>query len=83
VDSCEYIPASDIWGSGIILYRLIYKRHPFEREKNVLDIVKLLSWNIDFPETEEYPVELMDILKGLLNLVWEKKNDNKNNNNNK
>jgi serine/threonine protein kinase len=69
IESYEYTPAGDVWGSGIILYRLIYKKHPFEKGKNVLDVVRLLSGKIDFPETD---AELVNVLKGLLNLVWGK-----------
>ena len=56
----------DIYSLGVLLYKLIYKKFPFECE-NELDIYKAQIENeIEFPPVENYSDELIEILELLL-----------------
>lgn len=56
----------DFYSLGIILYRILYKRFPFDN-KNELDIYKAaIESEIKFPPVKNYSPELINIIKKLV-----------------
>ena len=56
----------DFYSLGVILYRILYKRFPFDF-KNELDIYKAaIESEIEFPPVENYSSELISIIKKLI-----------------
>lgn len=55
----------DFYSLGMVLYRLIYKRFPFDT-KNEIEVYKSqIEQEFDFPETD-FPAEIIDTVKKLL-----------------
>ena len=67
IEHQKYTAKSDLWSIGIIIYQLIYHRHPYENCKNYAELVKLVKTEpIKYPSTPPVDNLTIDLLQGLL-----------------
>ena len=67
IEHQNYTAKSDLWSIGIILYQLIYHKHPYEKCKNYTELVKMVkSEPIEYPPKPQIDNIAMDLLQGLL-----------------
>jgi serine/threonine-protein kinase ULK/ATG1 len=64
----KYSSKSDLWSVGVIIYQMIYHRHPYKNSKSIIELIKKMEEDdIDFEETS-ISMECIDLLKDLLDL---------------
>jgi serine/threonine protein kinase len=63
----KYSSKSDLWSLGIIIYQMVYHKHPYKDPRSISDLIKKIEiQEIEYPDTvTESCIELM---KELLNL---------------
>jgi serine/threonine protein kinase len=67
IEHQKYTAKSDLWSIGIIIYQLIYHRHPYENCKNYAELVKLVKTEpIKYPSSPAVDNLTIDLLQGLL-----------------
>jgi serine/threonine protein kinase len=67
IEHQKYTAKSDLWSIGIIIYQLIYHRHPYENCKNYAELVKLVKTEpIKYPSKPPVDNLTIDLLQGLL-----------------
>ncbi|MEX0597421.1 MAG: serine/threonine-protein kinase [Candidatus Paceibacterota bacterium] len=67
IEHQKYTAKSDLWSIGIIIYQLIYHRHPYENCKNYAELVKLIKTEpIKYPSSPPVDNLTIDLLQGLL-----------------
>jgi serine/threonine protein kinase len=65
----EYGIKSDIWSLGVILYQIIYKKFPYEKVKNINELINIFQNKkpIVYFKTN-YSDDLIDLLKSMLQI---------------
>lgn len=78
INKKKYNIQSDLWSIGIILYEMIYQKHPYGKPINILDLMdRLNTRDIQFPDND-MSNECTDLLKLLLHvdvnsrMTWQK-----------
>jgi serine/threonine protein kinase len=67
IEHQKYTAKSDLWSIGIIIYQMIYHRHPYENCKNYAELVKLVKTEpIKYPSSPPVDNLTIDLLQGLL-----------------
>ena len=57
---------SDIWSLGIVLYQLMYKKHPFGNVKNIVNLLNNFNTVTKIQYDETYSKELIDLVSNML-----------------
>lgn len=67
IEHQKYTAKSDLWSIGIIIYQLIYHRHPYDNCKNYAELVRLVKTEpIKYPSKPLVDNLTIDLLQGLL-----------------
>jgi serine/threonine protein kinase len=61
----KYSSKSDLWSLGVIIYQMIYQRHPYRNPKSIMDLVKKIE-----AEEIEYPIQV-EVSREGINLMRE------------
>lgn len=68
IEHKKYNIKSDLWSIGIILYKLIYRTHPYPNCKNLQELTHQIKFRpIDIPTNPPLDSLTLDLLQGLLN----------------
>jgi len=68
IEHQKYTAKSDLWSIGVILYQLIYHKHPYDHCTNLQDLTKKVrNQAITYPDFPPVDPLTMDLLHGLLN----------------
>jgi serine/threonine protein kinase len=68
IEHQKYTAKSDLWSVGVILYQLIYHKHPYNHCTNLQDLTKKVkNQAITYPDFPPVDPLTMDLLHGLLN----------------
>lgn len=76
IEKEEYTVQADLWSVGMILYEMIYGRHPYYNASNVIELLHKIKQE-PIPYSETVSPECNQLLKGLLQiepserLTWE------------
>jgi serine/threonine protein kinase len=63
----KYSSKSDLWSLGIIIYQMVYHKHPYKDPKSISDLIKKIEIEkIEYPNTVSE--ECIELMKELLNL---------------
>lgn len=63
----KYNSKSDLWSVGLVIYKLMYKKHPLNaRTCNELKAM-MQTKTIQYSDEQKYSPELMNLIQGLLN----------------
>jgi len=62
---------NDVWALGVILYMMLYNKHPLSGDSNSLDVLvanasKLLSYNYEIEAPNNQPSFIKDLLSKTL-----------------
>jgi len=63
----KYSSKSDLWSLGIIIYQMVYHRHPYKNVKSIGDLIKKIEIE-DIEYEESVSEECIELMKELLNL---------------
>lgn len=74
VKTRKYTIPSDLWSVGIILYQLFYHTTPFDRPRNILELIRSLdTMCLKFPSEPQVDLAAKDLMKTLLQLDPQKR----------
>jgi serine/threonine protein kinase len=63
----KYSSKSDLWSLGIIIYQMVYHKHPYNNPKSISDLIKKIEiQEIDYPKTVSE--KCIEIMQEILNL---------------
>jgi serine/threonine-protein kinase ULK/ATG1 len=64
----KYSSKSDLWSVGVIIYQMIYHKHPYKNSKSIIELIKKMEEDdIDFEENS-ISRDCIDLMKELLDL---------------
>lgn len=64
----KYSSKSDLWSVGVIIYQMIYLKHPYKNSRSIIELVKKMEKDeIDFDENG-VSEECIELMKDLLDL---------------
>ena len=70
----DYSKTCDLWSLGIIIYQILFKRHPFSKnEGEMLDRYKFTSGDLKIPDERRISEHLEDLLRIMLIVDQEKR----------
>lgn len=68
IEHQKYTAKSDLWSIGVILYQLIYHKHPYNHCSNLPELTKKVrEMAIEYPDFPPIDPLTMDLMHGLLN----------------
>ena len=68
IEHQKYTAKSDLWSIGVILYQLIYHKHPYNHCSNLPELTKRVrEMPIEYPDFPPIDPLTMDLMHGLLN----------------
>lgn len=64
----DYTAKADLWSIGLIIYEMVYGRHPYQDSKNIIDLLdKIYNKNIEY-DNDLVSEECNNLLRKLLNI---------------
>jgi serine/threonine protein kinase len=63
----SYTEIVDIWAIGMILYEMIYGKHPYEKCKDLDDLRNFSKKDIEIPQNNNISSDCIDLMRKMLN----------------
>jgi serine/threonine protein kinase len=64
----KYTSKSDLWSLGVIIYQMVYKKHPYNNSKSIIELIKKMEGDTIFFDKNNVSIQCIELLKELLNL---------------